>query len=184
MRIATIILATTVLLSLAQRTARAQTRYENSLSFSLGAYAADGFGTNRFVGARYNYYFLGGRYFVEGSLGFGSMRSAVLDNVTKAELFESQKLIAYEFVGAYDHMPNGVLPYLTLGVAGINQGGQSRFAGVIGLGKRIQLVNVFNSDRFGVRYDIRDHIFSQTVNNSDPFIAHNLSFTIGIQYYF
>jgi hypothetical protein len=173
-----------ILLALPRYQAAAQTRYENSLSLSLGAYAADGFGTNRFLGMRYNYFFLAGRFFVEGSLGFGSMRSAVLDNVTKAQLFESHRLIAYEFVGAFDHMPAGVLPYLTFGVAGINQGGQSRFAGVLGIGKRIQLINVFNSDHFGVRYDIRDHIFSQTVNNSDPFIAHNLSFTVGFQYYF
>jgi hypothetical protein len=164
--------------------AHSQLRYESSLSLSMGAYAASGFGTNQFLGLRYNYFFLGGRYFVEGSLGVGSLKSRVLENVAKAQVFETEKLLAYEFVGAYDYNPYGYVPYFTLGVAGINQGGQSKFAGVVGVGKRIPLTGFLGTNQLGVRYDIRDQIFSQTINDSDPFISHNLVFTFGLQFYF
>lgn len=164
--------------------ASAQSGYQNSLSLNAGAYAASGFGTNTWLGVRYNYFFLGGRYFVEGSLGFGSLRSRVLENVAKAQVFESQKLYSYEFVGAYDPAPSGYFPYIALGVAGINQGGQSTFAGVVGLGKRIPLAGLFGTNQLGVRYDVRDQIFSQSINNSDPFISHNIVFTVGLQLHF
>ncbi len=167
-----------------QPSARAQLPYESSISLSAGAYAASGFGTNQFIGLRYNYFFLGGRYFVEASLGMGSLRSRVLENVAKAQVFETEKLLAYEFVGAYDYNPSGYLPYFALGVAGINQGGQSKFAGVLGVGKRIPLVGLFGTNQLGVRYDVRDQIFSQKINDSDPFISHNLVFTFGLQFYF
>lgn len=173
-------LATMVMVS----PARAQIPYESSLSLSLGAYAASGFGTNQFIGVRYNYFFLGGRYFVEGSLGFGSLKSRVLDNVAKAQVFETERLYAYEFVGAYDYNPAGYIPYFTFGVAGINQGGESKFAGVLGVGKRIPLFGFLGTNQLGVRYDIRDQIFSQKINDSDPFISHNLVFTFGLQFYF
>jgi len=164
--------------------AHAQLRYESSLSLSAGAYAASGFGTNQFFGVRYNYFFFGGRYFVEGSLGFGSLRSKVLENVSKSQVFTSERLYAYEFVFAYDAFPSGYLPFFAFGVAGLNQGGQTSFAGVLGLGKRIPLAGFLGTNQLGVRYDIRDQIFSQTINNSDPFIAHNLVFTFGLQFYF
>jgi hypothetical protein len=163
-------------------TLRAQLRYDHSISVIAGAYAASGFGTNPFLGARYNYFFLAGRGFVEGALGFGSMRSRVLENVTRSQLFESERLSSYEFVIGYDPAPSTAIPYMTFGVAGINQGGQSKFAGSLGLGKRIPLTGLGN--QLGFRYDVRDQIFSQSVNNSDPFIAHNLVFTCGLQLFF
>ena len=169
---------------LTQSSTNAQLRYESSLSLSAGAYAASGFGTNQFVGLRYNYFFLGGRYFVEASLGLGSLRSHVLENVAKAQVFETERLLAYEFVGAYDYNPSGYLPYFALGVAGINQGGQSKFAAVLGVGKRVPLTGFLGTNQLGIRYDVRDQIFSQKINDSDPFISHNLVFTFGLQFYF
>jgi hypothetical protein len=80
-------------------------RFENSISLAAGAYAASGFGTNSFLGARYNYYILGGRYFVEASFGVSSLRSRVLESVTQAQVYASEKLYTYEFVGAYDPNP-------------------------------------------------------------------------------
>ncbi|MFN0159345.1 MAG: hypothetical protein ACKVRP_14890 [Bacteroidota bacterium] len=182
-RIATVLLVV-VATAMCSSSAGAQSRYQNSLSFNIGAYAASGFGTNTYLGVRYNYFFLGGQYFVEGSLGFGSLRSRVLENVAKAQVFESERLYAYEFIGAYDPAPAGYFPYIALGVAGINQGGQSTFAGVVGLGKRIPLTGLFGTNQLGVRYDVRDQIFSQSINNSDPFISHNIVFTVGLQLYF
>lgn len=163
---------------------RAQMRFENSISLAAGAYAASGFGTNSFLGARYNYYILGGKYFIEASFGLSSLRSRVLESVTQAQVYASEKLYTYEFVGAYDPNPSGMLPYFAAGVAGLNLGGQSSFAGVIGLGKRIPLYGMFGSNQLGVRYDIRDQIFSQTINNAEPFLSHNLAFTVGMQFYF
>jgi hypothetical protein len=55
---------------------------------------------------------------------------------------------------------------------------------VVGLGKRIPLYGMFGSNQLGVRYDIRDQIFSQTINNAEPFLSHNLAFTVGMQFYF
>ncbi len=162
----------------------AQLVYDNSLSVSLGAYAANGFGTNAYYGARYNYFIYGGKVFVEGGLGWGSLSSNVLESVTKSQIYDTERLFAYEFVGGYDMNPNGYVPYVVFGVAGLNYGGQSSFAGVLGLGKRVPLKGVFGGDRFGFRYDVRDQIFSQTIYNNEPFISHNIAFTVGLQFYF
>lgn len=162
---------------------KAQLRYEHGLTLSAGAYSASGFGTNQFVGARYNYFLFGGKYFVEASYGTGSLKSKVLENLKKPLVYDTERLVAYEFLAAYDHNPSGYLPYFAAGVAGIDQGGVSRFAGVVGVGKRIPLIGFLGTDQFGVRYDIRDHIFSQTISDGEPFISHNLVFTFGLQLY-
>lgn len=167
-----------------QTSLRAQLPYESSISVSLGAYAASGFGTNAYYGARYNYFISGGKIFVEGALGFGSLRSKVLESVTKSQLFDTERLFSYEFVTGFDPFPSGSFPFFVVGVAGLNQGGQSNFAGVIGLGKRVPLKGMFGSDKFGFRYDVRDQIFSQSLNNADSFLSHNIAFTLGLQLYF
>jgi hypothetical protein len=158
--------------------------YSNSISLSVGAYAASGFGTNPHYAARYNYFVSGGKFFVEGTFGFGSLRSDVLSSVTRSQLFESERLYTYEFVAGVDPFPSSYVPFMILGVAGINQGGQSTFAGVIGLGKRIPLKGAFGGNQFGFRYDVRDQIFSQRILNKEPFVSHNIAFTVGIQFYF
>jgi hypothetical protein len=163
---------------------RAQLRYENSISLTVGAYAVSGFGTNAFYGVRYDYFFLAGKGFVEGAIGFGSLRSHVLENITRSQLFDTERLASYEFAIGYDPAPSTAIPYVTVGVAGINQGGQSKFAGSIGLGKHVPLSGLVNNNQLAFRYDMRDQIYSQSVNNSDPFIAHNLVFTCGLQLFF
>jgi hypothetical protein len=163
--------------------AQYQYRFENSLSLSPGVYSANGLGTNGYIALRYNYFIFGGRFFVEGSYGIGSLKSNVLENVTGVQLYDHTRLATYEFLGAYDHTPSGYLPYFSFGVAGINEGGTSKFAGVLGIGKRIPLPGFLGSDRLGIRYDIRDHIFSQSFNNGESFISHNLVFTLGFQVY-
>jgi len=172
------------LLCTAPMTLSAQPRFEQSISLSGGLYAASGFGTNFYYDGRYDYFIFGGRYFVEASLGIGSVDSKVLSTVTKAQLFESNNLVTYEFSFAYDYAPTGNFPFILFGVAGIKEGEESTFAGVIGLGKRIPLPGLFGSNSLGFRYDIRDQIMSQRLNNSDPFIVHNISATVGLQIYF
>jgi hypothetical protein len=162
----------------------AQPRFENSITISGGLYAASGIGTNSYFAGRYNYFILGGRYSVEAALGFGSLQSKVLSTVSRAQLFSSETLLTYEFSFAYDPMPSGNIPYLLFGVAGVRQGGEALFAGVVGIGKRIPLPGLFGSSAFGVRYDLRDQIFSQQLNNSDPFLSHNIVATLGFQIYF
>ena len=71
---------------------RAQLAYESSVSLSLGAYAASGFGTNACYGARYDYFINGGKIFVEGALGFSSLKSKVLESVTKSQIFDTERL--------------------------------------------------------------------------------------------
>ena len=168
----------------AHSSGRSQMHYENSLSFSAGAYAASGFNTNVYYGARYDYFFLGGRYFVEAALGFSSLKSNVLESFSKLKVFESDQLFSYEFVLSYDATPSGYIPFVVFGVAGVNQGGQSNFAGVIGLGKRVPMPGFLGTNQIGIRYDVRDQIFSQKINDSDPFISHNIVFTLGLQLYF
>jgi len=164
--------------------ANAQGYHQNSLTLSVGAYAASGFGTNPYAGVRYNYILPDDRFFVEGSIGFSSLKSDVLETISRSQVFPSNDLYTYEFVLAYDAHPTGYVPYILAGVAGINQGGQTSFAGVLGLGKRMPLANFLGSDQLGLRYDIRDQVFSQQINNADPFLAHNITFTLGLQFYF
>ncbi len=162
----------------------AEARAEQSLSVSGGLYAASGIGTNFWAGVRYDYFLLGGRYFVEASLGGGSLSSSVLGAVAKARLFSTDNLVTYEFSMAYDPAPAGNIPFVLLGVAGVRQGDATSFAGVIGLGKRIPLPGLFGTNVFGLRYDIRDQIFSQHLNDTDSFVVHNIVATLGIQVYF
>lgn len=158
--------------------------YRNSGSITNGLYAADGFGSNYYVGLRYNHYFDKWKYFVEGSIGFSSLKSDVLNDLASFQVFNSQDLNAYEFLLGYDPKPLSGLPYFVAGVASINQGGQSRFAYVLGFGKHIPLAQFFRIKRLGVRYDIRDHIFRQEINDAGAFTSHNLVFSFGLQYYF
>jgi hypothetical protein len=144
-----------------------------------GLYAADGIATNFYYGARYDYGFQGGKFFVEAALGVGSLESKVLDAVTSASLFESSRLLTYEFGVAYDHTPTGPVPFVLLGVTGIDQGGQTKFAGVVGFGKRFLISGIFD-DRVIARLDVRDHMFSQEFNNKGSFVAHNLGLTVGL----
>ncbi|MDH4070824.1 MAG: hypothetical protein OEV30_10415 [Ignavibacteria bacterium] len=162
----------------------AHARFQNSLTLSLGMYSSSGFGTNPYVAGRYNYFLPGDRFFVEASLGFTSLKSDVLGTLARSQVFETQDLYTYEFAVAYDPSPSGYIPFVLAGVAGINQGGQNTFSGVIGLGKRIPLGYLFGSNKIGLRYDIRDQIFSQTINNAEPFISHNIQFSLGLQLYF
>jgi hypothetical protein len=163
--------------------ARAQMHYESSVSVSGGLYAASGFGTNPYFAARYNYFLMGGKFFVEGSIGFSSLKSHILETVSKSQIFESERLFSYEFVVALDANPQGYYPFVVFGVAAVNQGGQSTFAGVLGLGKRIPLPGVLGN-QLGLRYDVRDQIFSQQINNNESFISHNVVVSIGLQLYF
>jgi hypothetical protein len=164
---------------------RAQTRpTQQSVSLSAGLYAASGVGTNPYYEGAYNYYIWGGRYFVQASIGFGSLESKTLAAVSKAQLFAKDNLVTYGFGVAYDAMPSGYAPFILFGVAGVNQGGETSFAGVIGLGKRIPLPGFLGSNSLGIRYDIRDQIFSQHLTTTSSFVVHNLAATIGIQVYF
>ena len=144
-----------------------------------GLYSADGIATNFYYGARYDYGFQGGKFFVEAALGVGSLDSKVLDAVTSASLFESSRLLTYEFGVAYDHTPTGPVPFVLLGVTGIDQGGQTKFAGVIGFGKRFLISGIFDNQLIA-RLDVRDHMFSQEFNNKGSFVAHNLGLTMGL----
>lgn len=158
--------------------------FSNSMSFSSGVYSAEGFGSNFYFGMRYNHFFSKWRYFVEGSIGVSSLKSQVLQDLAAFQVFDSEKLLAYEFLLGYDMAPLGNFPFIVAGVAGLNQGGQSKFAYVIGLGKQIPLAQFFKTKRLGLRYDIRDQIFKQQINDANAFTAHNLVFSLGLSYYF
>ncbi len=158
--------------------------FENSFGIANGIYAAEGFGSNYYLGVRYTHLFSKWHYFVETSVGLSSLKSPVLNDLASFQVFDSQNLMAYEFLFGYDMRPLNGLPYVVFGVAGLNQGGQSKFAYVIGLGKQIPLAQFFDVKRIGLRYDIRDHIFRQKLNDNGRFTAHNLVFTFGFQYYF
>ncbi|MEL6823604.1 MAG: hypothetical protein AAFP70_17745 [Calditrichota bacterium] len=159
--------------------------FDHSMTITTGLYAAEGFGSNLYVGGRYNHYFEKWKYFVETSVGYSSLRSQVLKDLANFQVFDTENLWTYEFIMGYDMAPLRNFPYLLTGVAGISQGGQFKFAYVIGLGKQIPLAQFFKVKRLGIRYDIRDQIFKQQVTNTaKAFIAHNLIFTVGLQYYF
>lgn len=161
-----------------------QTIYNNSFSLTGGIYAASGFGTNSHVGLNYNHFMERGKYFVEAGFGYGSIKSEVLSDLLKAQVFETENLVTYKVLFGYDYTRLGNWPYLVLGLAGVNQGGQTNFAGVIGIGKRISASGVFGSNRFGFRYDIRDQIFNQKLNSANSFTSHNLVLQIGLEYFY
>jgi hypothetical protein len=180
-----LLLSACFLIALAHPTSvRSQSRLDNSIAITGGLYAASGIGTNFFSCGRYDYSFFGGRSFVEASVGVGSIQSNVISAISKAAVFASNNLVMYEFSFAYDATPAGAFPFLLFGVANVKEGEESHFAPVIGLGKRIPVPGLLGSNALGIRYDIRDQIFSQRVNNSDAFVAHNLVVTIGLQVYF
>jgi hypothetical protein len=156
-------------------------REDHSISLSPGLTAISGFGTNPALFGAYTYSFFGGRWFLEGSLGLGSVRSHVLESVARSSVFETDRLVMYQFGAAYDYSPRGAIPHFVFGVAGVNQGGQSKFAGVIGLGKRIPLPGLFGGNSVGMRYEVRDLIYSQQVNNGEEFVAHNIVVSVGVQ---
>lgn len=170
---------------LAPAAAQADGLFKNSLSISPGLYAAEGFGSNFYLGIRYNHYFKKWTYFIETSLGFSSMNSQVLEDLANFQVFESNNLLTYEFLFGYDMAPLSNFPFLVAGIAGINQGGQTKFSYVVGLGKQIPLAQFLKVKRWGLRYDIRDQIFKQRITNTaDSFTAHNLIVSLGLQYYF
>jgi len=164
--------------------AEAQVKYNYGFSIATGLYAAEGFGTNISGAMRFNKYFSAGKHFIEGSLGITSIDSEVLNAIGNTQFFEHKKLVSIEFLYGYDPKMWTSLPYFTAGVASINQGGQSRFAGILGIGNRIYFDTLFGSKKMGLRYDLRDHIFKQSYNSSDEFITHNLNVSINLEFFF
>jgi hypothetical protein len=163
---------------------QAKSLFTNGLTITNGIYAAEGLGSNYYLGARYNHFFSKWTYFVEASVGISSVKSQMLEDLASFQVFDSDGLFTYEFLLGYDMKPLGGFPFLVAGVANINQGGQSKFSYVIGLGKHIPLAQFFSTKRWGLRYDIRDQIFKQQVSDKGAFVAHNLVFTLGLTYYF
>ncbi|MEZ4762025.1 MAG: hypothetical protein R3C26_02085 [Calditrichia bacterium] len=50
--------------------------------------------------------------------------------------------MTYEFVFGYDKFPAGGMPFFVMGVAGlVKQGGQSKFAYVLGIGNKFRCRN-------------------------------------------
>lgn len=177
-------LIVSVFLLIGSHPAQAQLKANNGFSLSTGIYAAEGFGSNMLGALRYNHYLKQGRHFFEASFGLSSMSSDVLRSVANASLFAHERLLIYEFVYGYDPKMWTSFPYLTAGVAGLNQGGQSKFAVVLGVGNRIYFDTIFGSPNIGLRYDLRDHIVSQSFNEKKSFIAHNLVFTINLEFFY
>jgi len=164
--------------------AEAQVKYNYGFSLATGLYAAEGFGTNLSGAIRVNKYFSAGKHFVEGSIGIASIESEVLNAIGNTQFFEHNRLMSFEFLYGYDPKMWTSLPYFTAGVASISQGGQSRFAGILGIGNRIYFDTLFGSEKMGLRYDLRDHIFKQSYNSSSEFITHNLNLSINLEFFF
>jgi len=173
-----------IMFALSFTPATAQISASNGFSISTGAYSASGFGVNPYVAFRYNHYLSKGHHFIEGTFGVSSLESDVLKTFTNAKLFENDRLIAYEIVYGYDSQLWSSIPYFTAGVVGLNQGGQSKFGFVLGIGNRIYFESIFGSKNIGLRYDIRDHIISQSFNEQKSFIAHNLIFTLNLEFFY
>lgn len=163
---------------------QAQVPYKYGLSLGTGIYAAEGFGTNLSAAMRFNKYFEQGRHFIEGSFGITSIESRVLDAIANTQFFENNRLISLEFLYGYDPKMWTSLPYFTAGVASISQGGQSRFAGILGIGNRIHFDKIFGSKKIGLRYDLRDHIFKQSYNDNKSFFTHNLNLSLNLEFFF
>jgi hypothetical protein len=171
--------------------APAESAHPHGLSINQGIYATEVFGRNYYFDIRYNYLYKEGKFFFEGSLGFGSLSSRFWDEIINTRIYNSDAVRAYEFLAgyAYDWKPREGLaalrsiPYLTAGVGGVSLGDESHFAYVLGFGNRIPLPGVLGVDRLSIRYDVRDQMFSQEFSNSEPFWTHNVILIIGVQYF-
>ena len=162
----------------------AQIKQINSFTLGAGAYSSSGIATNPLLQLRFNRYLDQGKHFFEISLGLSSVKSDVLNTFAGAQLFENNNLFSTELVYGYDPKMWSSLPYFTFGVANISQGGQSKFAVVLGIGNRILIDSFFDSKNFGIRYDIRDHILRQKFNADAAFTAHNFVITLNLEYFF
>lgn len=162
----------------------AQLKGKHSLGVSGGLYSAEGLGTNGYGKIKYNHYLDGGKHFFEAGVGVGSIKSMVLKTVANAQLFKNERLMVYELSYGYHPRMWSSLPYFLIGVASIDQGGQSKFSYVLGLGNRISLGNLSSQSSWGVRYDVRDHIFEQSFNGNSPFLTNNFVFTVTVELFY
>jgi hypothetical protein len=159
---------------------QAQILYKNSLSLATGIYSSEGIGANPYAGLRYNHYLAQGKHFAEITLGLSSVESTVLQSTAGLQLFDGTRLVAFEIVYGYDPAMWSSVPYFVFGVANVNQGGQNKYAGVIGIGNRIHFDTLFGSKKIGLRYDFRDHILKQKFSEREAFIAHNLVLSLNL----
>lgn len=162
----------------------AQVNYKYGFTIGTGIYAADGFGSNFSAAMRINRYFNQGKHFLEASLGISNLNSGVLRAIGSNGFFKNNRLFSIEFLYGYDPKMWTSLPYFTIGVANVNQGGQNNYAGVLGIGNRLHFNTIFGSKKIGLRYDLRDHIFKQSFNAGESFIAHNLNFSLNLEFFF
>jgi len=162
---------------------QAQIPYTSGLSIAMGIYSSEGIGTNPYAGLRYSRYLKQGTHFFEASFGISSVESSVLKSVAGVRLFDGTRLLAYEIVYGYDPKMWTSMPYFIAGVANVNQGGQSKYSGVVGIGNRFHFDTLFGSKKIGLKYDIRDHILKQKFTEREAFIAHNLVVTLNLEFF-
>ena len=143
------------------------------LSALVGTYATQSFGTSAVAGVRLGYH-LSEDLFVETTYA----RTKVTD----------KKLSYYNVSAGYNIFPGEIFLgskyakassiYLIGGVGSTKFANQRKQTFNVGFGFRVLL-----SDRFAVRVDVRDHIFSYDLLNVRQ-NTQNLELTTGIAYYF
>lgn len=155
-----------------------------------GVYGTQSFGTSGVVGLRLGYH-ITEDFFVESALA----QTKVTDK-TFEEIFPGagpladtdKKLTYYNLSAGYNVLPGEVFIgsryakassiYLIAGVGSTKFANQKRQTMNVGFGFRVLL-----TDRFAVRVDMRDHIFSYDLLGVRQ-NSQNLELTTGLSYYF
>jgi outer membrane beta-barrel protein len=160
------------------------------LSALVGTYATQSFGTSAVAGVRLGYH-LSEDLFVETTYARTKVTDKTFEEIFPGAgpLADTDKKLSYYNVSAgYNIFPGEIFLgskyakassiYLIGGVGSTKFANQRKQTFNVGFGFRVLL-----SDRFAVRVDVRDHIFSYDLLNVRQ-NTQNLELTTGIAYYF
>jgi outer membrane beta-barrel protein len=160
------------------------------LSALVGTYATQSFGTSAVAGVRLGYH-LSEDLFVETTYARTKVTDKTFEEIFPGAgpLADTDKKLSYYNVSAgYNIFPGEIFLgskyakassiYLIGGVGSTKFANQRRQTFNVGFGFRVLF-----SDRFAMRVDVRDHIFSYDLLNVRQ-NTQNLELTTGIAYYF
>jgi len=152
-----------------------------------GIYATQGFSAAMVGGLRVGYH-ITEDFFVEGTFAQTKVSDETFRQIYAGQVLESDKLNYFNVSVGYNVLPGEVFVgrnlakassvYLIGGTGSTSFNKQRRQTFNVGLGLRVLL-----SDRFALRVDMRDHIFSSDLLGKRQ-TTQNLELTTGVSFYF
>ena len=167
-------------------------RYPNKdfeLGAFLGTYSAENFGSSMVYGLRLGYH-ITEDVFVEGTYGTTEVSDEAFRRVLPGGIFANPKetLKYYNLSAGYNFLPGEVFLsrsiakasgiYLIAGIGSTDFITQKKQTINFGLGMRVLF-----TDRFAVRVDIRDHVYSLDLLGENT-STNNVELTAGLSWFF